>query len=278
MDYPVKVVLFCGGYGTRIREYSDRVPKPLVPIGNRPILWHIMKYYAHFGHKEFVLCLGYQSELIKRYFLDYEETLSNDFVMSNGGADVELLGRDISDWRITFIDTGLESSIGERLWRVRHLVQDDEMFIANYSDGLTDLHLPELESRVRDTDAVGGFMTVRPPVSFHAVESEADGRVQQVRAITGTDLRVNGGYFVFKTELFDYMREGEELVMEPFQRLIAAGRLTSLPYDGFWMSMDTFKEKQQLDDMYARGVRPWQVWRRPEDTILASEGGRPFSA
>ena len=179
MDPSVKVVLFCGGYGTRIREYSDRVPKPLVPIGNRPILWHIMKYYAHFGHKEFILCLGYQSESIKRYFLDYEETLSNDFVMTNGGADVELLARDISDWKITFIDTGLESSIGERLWRVRHLVQDDEMFIANYSDGLTDLYLPSLESRVRNTDAVGGFMTVRPPVSFHAVDSEPDGRSRE---------------------------------------------------------------------------------------------------
>ena len=183
-----------------------------------------------------------------------------------------------SGGKITFIDTGLESSIGERLWRVRHLVQDDEMFIANYSDGLTDLYLPSLESRVRNTDAVGGFMTVRPPVSFHAVDSQPDGRVSRVRAITGTDLRINGGYFVFKSELFDYMREGEELVMEPFQRLIEAGRLTSMPYDGFWMSMDTFKEKQQLDDMYARGVRPWQVWRRPEDTILASEGGQRFSA
>jgi len=278
MDPPVKVVLFCGGYGTRIREYSDRIPKPLVPVGNRPIIWHIMKYYAHFGHTEFILCLGYQGEAIKRYFLDYEETLSNDFVMTNGGANLQLLNRDISDWKITFVDTGLEANIGQRLWRVRHLVEDDEMFIANYSDGLTDLHLPDLEARVRDSNAVGGFVTVRPPVSFHSVESGPDGRVKSVRAITGTDLRVNGGYFVFKPELFDYMREGEELVVEPFQRLIEAGRLTSMPYDGFWISMDTFKEKQQLDDMYARGVRPWQVWRRAEDTAIRPDGGQRFSA
>ncbi|MCK9495708.1 MAG: sugar phosphate nucleotidyltransferase [Dehalococcoidia bacterium] len=278
MEALVKVVLFCGGYGTRMREYSDRVPKPLVPIGSRPIIWHIMKYYAHFGHKEFILCLGYQGEVIKRYFLDYEETLSNDFVMTNGGADVQLLDRDISDWKITFIDTGLQSNVGERLWRVRHLLQDDEMFIANYSDGLTDAYLPDLEERVRHSDAVGGFLAVRPPYSFHAVDTELDGTVRSVHDITRTDLRINGGYFVFTPELFDYMREGEELVVEPFQRLIDAGRLTSIPYDGFWMSMDTFKEKQHLDDMYARGVRPWQVWNARQDVVLAAEGGRPFSA
>ena len=277
MEAFVKVVLFCGGYGTRMREYSDRIPKPLVPIGSRPIIWHIMKYYAHFGHKEFILCLGYQGEAIKRYFLDYEETLSNDFVMTNGGADVDLLGRDISDWKITFVDTGLESTVGQRLWRVRHLVEDDEMFIVNYSDGLTDAPLPELEAQVRDSNAVGGFLTVRPPISFHAVDSDADGRVLSVHDIGKTDLRVNGGYFIFKPSFFDYMREGEDLLAEPFTRLITDGRLVCLPYDGFWMSMDTFKEKQALDDMYARGVRPWQVWRSREDTVLASEGGQRFS-
>ena len=274
----MKVVLFCGGLGMRLRDYADNVPKPMVPLGYRPLLWHVMKYYAHFGHTEFILCLGYQGEAIKRYFLDYEETLSNDFVMTEGGANLQLLNRDISNWKITFIDTGLEANVGHRLWRVRHLLQDDEMFIANYSDGLTDAYLPDLQQRVEDSGSVGGFLTVHPPVSFHAVDSGPDGRVQSVHAMNGTDLRVNGGYFVFTPELFDYMEEGEELVMEPFQRLIEAGRLTSMPYDGFWMSMDTFKEKQQLDDMYSRGVRPWQVWRRPEDTALTSDGARRFSA
>lgn len=274
----MKVVLFCGGFGTRIREYSDRVPKPLVPIGNRPVLWHIMKYYAHFGHKEFILCLGYQGEAIKRYFLDYEETLSNDFVMTNGGRDIELLGRDISDWKVTFVDTGLEANVGERLWRIRHLLRDEEMFIVNYSDGLTDHHVPDLVRHVIDARAAVGFLTVRPPFSYHVVEAAPDGSVRSIHDATKTDLRINGGYFVMRPEFFNYMREGEDLVQEPFQRLIEAGKLTSLPHDGFWMSMDTFKEKQQLDDLYARGVRPWQVWRRPEDTVLAAEGGRPFSA
>ena len=269
----MKVVLFCGGYGTRIRDYSDRVPKPLVPIGSRPIIWHIMKYYAHFGHTEFILCLGYQGEAIKRYFLDYEETLSNDFVMSEGGASVQLLSHDIREWNITFVDTGLASNVGERLWRVRHLVEDDETFIVNYSDGLTDHHLPDLEAHVKATDAVGGFLTVCPKVSFHAVTADEDGAVRSVHPITRSDLRVNGGYFIFKPELFDYMRDGEDLLNEPFERLISEGRLIATPHDGFWMSMDTFKEKQELDDMYHQGVRPWEVWHAPRVAGSAPTAG-----
>lgn len=256
----MKVVLFCGGYGMRLREYSENTPKPLVPIGERPMLWHIMKYYAHFGHTEFILCLGYQGQAIKRYFLDYDETVSNDFVLSAGGQSLELLGCDIRDWTITFVDTGLESNIGERLRRVRPYVGDDEMFLANYSDGLTDFHLPDLVDRVDASGAVGGFVAVRPPYSFHVVDAEPDGRVHEVRDLTQAGLRINGGYFVFRNEVFDYMNPGEELVREPFQRLTERGLLTSYSYDGFWMSMDTFKEKQHLDDMYLRGERPWALW------------------
>lgn len=273
----MKVVLFCGGYGMRLREFSQNVPKPLVPIGDRPVLWHIMKYYAHFGHKDFILCLGYQGHAIKRYFLEYDETVSNDFVMSNGGRDLELLGCDINDWTITFVDTGLDSNIGERLRRVRDYVGDDEMFLANYSDGLTDFHLPDLVERVQTSDAVGGFVAVRPPYSFHVVEAAPGGQVHAVRDLTQADLRINGGYFVLRREIFDYLNPGEELVQQPFQRLVDRGLLTSCSYDGFWMSMDTFKEKQRLDDMYARGERPWALWTQPP-RIRVLEGGPRFSA
>lgn len=257
----MKVVLFCGGYGTRIREYSDRVPKPLVPIGNRPILWHIMKYYAAFGHRDFILCLGYQGEAIKRYFLDYEETLTNDFVL-RGDGDLELMGQDIDDWKISFVDTGLESDVGERLRRVRHLLQDEEMFLVNYSDGLTDHHLPELIDQVRATDSVGGFLTVQPPLNVRAVRADADGVVQAFEDIRGTSLRVNGGYFAFTSEFWNYLHPGDDLVQDALCRVAEADRLTSIPYDGFWMPMDTFREQQQLEEMYARGDRPWEVWER----------------
>ena len=135
----MKVVLFCGGLGTRLREHSDTIPKPLVNIGTRPILWHLMRYYAHYGHKDFILCLGYRGDMIREFFLNYQEALSNDFVLSEGGKRIELITSDIQDWRITFVDTGLHANLGERLMRVRHLVEKEPMFLANYSDGLTDL-------------------------------------------------------------------------------------------------------------------------------------------
>src|SRR6188474_2974912 len=139
----MKVVLFCGGLGTRLREHSDTIPKPLVNIGIRPIIWHLMRYYAHFGHKDFILCLGYRGDMIREYFLNYRETMSNDFVMSGGGKKIELLQSDIDDWHITFIDTGQVAKIGQRLRRSRHLVDQDEIFLANYADGLTDMPLDD---------------------------------------------------------------------------------------------------------------------------------------
>ena len=140
----MKVVLFCGGLGMRLKEHEDSVPKPLVKIGQRPIIWHVMKYYAHYGHKDFILALGNQANAIKSYFLNYSEYESNDFVLSNGGRDVTLLNSDIADWRITFVDTGLKSSVGERLMAVQHLLEDEDWFLANYTDGLTDLDLNEM--------------------------------------------------------------------------------------------------------------------------------------
>lgn len=257
----MKVVMFCGGLGMRLREYSEAIPKPMVPIGYRPVLWHVMKYYAHYGHKDFILCLGYLGDTIKNYFLNYNEALSNDFVLTNGGRDVQLMRSDIQDWRISFVDTGRNSNIGQRLMAVRQHLEGEEMFLANYSDGLTDMVLPEFLDRFRRQDKVAGFMCVKPAQSFHVVSAADDGIVTDIRAVSDIDLWVNGGYFVFRREIFDYMRPGEELVVEPFQRLAAQRKLLAYKYPGFFGCMDTFKEKQHLDELYARGETPWQVWK-----------------
>ena len=257
----MKVVLFCGGLGTRLRDYSENIPKPMVHVGYRPILWHVMRYYAHFGHKDFILCLGYRADMIKQYFLKYDETVSNDFVYAEGGKRIELLASDTHDWRITFVDTGLSANIGQRLKAVENLVGPEEEFLANYSDGLSDLALPQMIEQCRAVDGVAGFASVRPTQSFHMVSSDSDGRVTSINHISDSGVRINGGYFYFRKEIFSHMRDGEELVVEPFQRLIRQQKLVAYRHDGFWACMDTFKEKQTLDDLYSKGEVPWEVWK-----------------
>jgi glucose-1-phosphate cytidylyltransferase len=259
----MKVVLFCGGLGMRLRSFSDHIPKPLVEIGSRPILWHLMKYYAHFGHREFILCLGHGGNAIKSYFLKYDECVSNDFVLSEGGRKVELLKRDIDDWRVTFVDTGPYSSIGQRLRAVRSHLEDEELFLANYSDGLSGLDLDAYLQYFQRRRRVACFLSVAAPHTFHIVEADPDHTVRRLQAVGRSPVRINGGFFAFRREIFDYIREGEDLVFEPFERLIADRELLAYPYDGFWRNMDTFKDKQQLDDLLDQGVAPWQVWLSP---------------
>ena len=256
----MKVVLFCGGLGMRLRDYSDKIPKPMVEIGYRPILWHVMKYYAAHGHKDFVLCLGYKADVIKRYFVNYDEFLSNDFVMRGDDKGVDLLHRDIHDWNITFVDTGYASSIGERLRLVKEHLQGEEMFLANYSDNLTDFHLPDLVQRMEASNHVAGFLAVKPPHSFHVTEFDSDQRVNRIQETRSADMWINGGYFCLRGEIFDYMNEGEELVIEPFSRLVEERRLLAMPYEGFWQNMDTFKDRSMLNEMHERGEAPWQIW------------------
>ena len=234
----MKVVLFCGGLGTRLREYSPTLPKPLVPIGDHPIVWHLMRYYAHFGHDEFVLCLGRGAELVREYFREQD------------------LG-----WRVTLVDTGVDASVGERLRSVASLVAGDEMFLANYSDGLSGLALDRHVEEFRSSGAIGTLLCVRPSQTFHTVRLDADGVVIDLRAAAEDDLWINGGFFVFRPEIFEYLHEGEDLVEEPFTRLIEIGRLRAHRYDGFWAAMDTMKDKVALDEMEASGRAPWMVWK-----------------
>lgn len=258
----MKVVLFCGGLGTRLREHSETIPKPLVNIGYRPILWHLMRYYAHFGHHDFILALGYRGDLIRQYFLDYSECLTNDFVMSKGGRQIDLMSQDLGDWRITFVDTGMHSNIGQRLLRVRKYLEGESEFLANYADGLSDLPLDRHLDDFRRRNVVASFVASRSGQSFHAVHSDDDGLVTRFGQVSESEFWINAGYFCLRQDVFDHMKEGEELVEQPFQRLIAGRKLAVYRHQGFWQSMDTFKDKIAFDRMEAEGKCPWMVWNR----------------
>ncbi|MGH7042887.1 MAG: hypothetical protein ACREFY_12245, partial [Acetobacteraceae bacterium] len=240
----------------------EDLPKPLVPLGTRPIIWHLMKSYAHWGHKDVILCLGHKGASLKEFFVTYQEWISNDFVLSSGGRKVELLRRDMEDWRITLVDTGLDACIGERLLAVRPYLADEPVFLANYSDGLTDCPLPAIIDRLDQTGAVGACLVVRPSISLHFVHHAPNGLVTGVLDAEQADSWVNAGFFAFRQEIFDYMRPGEELVEEPFGRLVADRKLAALPYTGFWRCCDTFKDLQTLENLLRRGNAPWELWRR----------------
>ncbi len=259
----MKVVLFCGGLGTRIRDYSESIPKPMINIGHRPILWNLMKYYAHYGHNDFILCLGYKADVIKNYFLNYDECLSNDFILSGGGKQLLMLNSDIQDWKITFADTGLHSNIGQRLKAVEKYLVGEEFFLANYSDGVTDLPLDRYIDNFLRHDKIASFVSVKPPQTYHVISTREDGIVTDIRHVNSSETRINGGFLALKTEIFKYINEGEELVVEPFQKLIEKEELIAYKYDGFWACMDTFRDKQRFDDMYSQGKSLWEVWKSP---------------
>jgi glucose-1-phosphate cytidylyltransferase len=265
----MKVVLFCGGLGMRMRTGPDSAPKPMMPIGDRPVLWHVMRYFAHFGHTEFILCLGYGAQAVKDYFLDYRETNSNDFVLRDSGRDVKLLETDISEWTITFVDTGIDSPIGERLRRVRPYLEGDEMFLANYGDVLTDAPMNDLIEEFADTDAVGSLLAVKPQDSFHVVGMEG-ALVTGLTPVAELDMRINGGYFILRQGIFDYLHEGEDLVMDACVRASRDGKMRAVPYDGYWAPMDTLKERTALEDQYHHGNSPWTLWR--DDSVSHGRG------
>jgi glucose-1-phosphate cytidylyltransferase len=257
----VKVVLFCGGLGMRMRESATSlVPKPMAMVGERPLLWHVMRYYAHFGHTDFILCLGYGATAVKDYFLNYDETKSNDFVLENGAREMKLFSTDISNWRITFVDTGLNSAIGERLRRVRRHVEGETMFMANYADVLTNAPLPDMIRRFEDSGAAVGLLAVPPQSSHHVVDIDDDGLVTQVTPMRDLRQWENGGYFIFRPEVFDDLHEGEDLVEDVLIRLVSQRRVLAYPYKGYWSPADTVKERARLEDMYHKGTCPWMVW------------------
>jgi glucose-1-phosphate cytidylyltransferase len=265
----MKVVLFCGGLGMRMRDSATSAPKPMAMIGERPLLWHVMRYYAHFGHTDFILCLGYGASAVKDFFLRYDETRSNDFMLRGGNGQVEMFKTDISEWRITFVDTGLGSAIGERLRRVRRFVDDEEVFLANYADVLTDAPLPDMIDRFAASDAAVSLLAVPPQSSHHVVDLDEDNRITQVTPVRDLRQWENGGYFVLRPEIFDALNEGDDLVEDALVRLVTDAKVLAYPYKGYWSPADTLKERAHLEEMYHRGDCPWMVWdpersRRPD--------------
>jgi len=267
----MKVVLFCGGFGMRMRDGVTNAPKPMAMIGDRPLMWHVMRYYAHYGHTEFILCLGYGASAVKDFFLSYDETRSNDFVL-NGGGEVELFKTDISDWKITFVDTGLHSAIGERLRRVRRFVENEEMFLANYADVFTNAPLPDMISRLEATDAVVSLIAVQPQSSHHVVEVGENGLITGVTPVRDLLQWENGGYFVIRPEIFDHLNEGEDLVEDAImRRLVPQRKVIAYPWKGYWSPADTVKERAQMEEAYYRGNCPWMIWDPERSSQAAAE-------
>ncbi|QDQ96661.1 sugar phosphate nucleotidyltransferase [Tomitella fengzijianii] len=264
----MKVVLFCGGYGMRMRNSAhDQVPKPLQMVGPRPLIWHVMRYYAHFGHTEFILCLGYGARSIKEYFLSCSQTAAGDFTLHGG--QVQTLSSDLDGWSITFVDTGLESAIGERLRRVRPYLDGDGMFLANYADVLTDAPLDRMVDRFDASGAAASMLIVPPQSSFHCVDTDNAGLVTAITPVSRFPVYENGGYFVLTPEVFDNLPAGGDLVGDACMALAAQRRLFGYHYDGFWKPADTFKERAELDAAYHRGDRPWMVWERAAESAAA---------
>lgn len=256
----MKVVIFCGGQGVRMGEETKRIPKPMINIGGKPMLCHIMDYYASWGHRDFILCLGYKGEVIKEYFLNYNEAMFNDFVLdqNGGGAEVRLLSNERSRWRITFADTGVETSIGGRLKAVERYVGEDEEFMATYGDGLTDVRLPEMIDTLRRSGRTAILLSVRPEYNAHLVTHDGNGVVLTVEEVRHSYARINGGFFVFRRKIFDLIEPGDDLVDAPFARLIEQGELIAYPYEGFFGPMDTIKDLQRLEAIYLAGNAPWR--------------------
>jgi glucose-1-phosphate cytidylyltransferase len=242
----------------------------MIPVGHQPIMWHVMNYYSQYGHRNFVLCLGYKANVIKEFFLNYKPQIYADCIVSKQGSKVEILSEEVKeDWQVTLIDTGIWRNIGQRLAAVRPHVQDEEMFLANYSDGLCDVNLDQMVDAFKKSGKIGCFLAIRPPLTYHLADIDTDGNVREFRTSDRSEIWINGGYFIFRREIFDYIKEGEELVLEPFTRLIAENQLLAYKHTGFWRAMDTLRDRQILEDMVEQGNMPWRV--HPLDTDVPAE-------
>ena len=256
----MKVVILAGGYGTRIRDVAEDIPKPMIPIGPYPILWHIMKSYAYFGHKEFVVCLGYKGQVIKDFFLNYE-AYTRDFTISfgGGGGVVYHNSHDESDWKVTLADTGTRAMTGARISRIREYVQGED-FMLTYGDGVSDVDIERLLAFHKAHGKILTVTGVRPPGRFGEMVAETGGRIvefnEKPQASAG---RISGGYFVASPRVFDYLEDREDLVFEqgPIRKLVNDAQLMMFEHDGFWQPMDTSREYQLLNSLYESGNAPW---------------------
>ena len=256
----MKVVILCGGFGTRLREETELRPKPMVEIGGKPILWHIMKSFAHHGFKEFVLCLGYKGDVIKNYFLNYEH-LNNDFTVQLGTGNIEVHNNhDEQGWQVTLVDTGLAAMTGARVKRIERHITGDE-FILTYGDGVTDLDINDLVESHHSSGKIGTVTGVSPRSRYGELDISRDKVVSFREKPQSQESFINGGYFILKTEFFKYLSEDEGCVLErePLERLAEDGELAVHTHCGFWQCMDTYRDYQYLNELWDQGKAPWKV-------------------
>lgn len=256
----MQVVILCGGKGTRMREETEYKPKPLVEVGGMPILWHIMKIYAHHGYKDFVLCLGYKGNMIKEYFRHFE-WLANDFTLylGKGKGKVVTHVHKPEDWTITFADTGIETDTGGRVKRVEKYIKGDD-FLLTYGDGLGDVDIRSLYRFHKSRGKTGTVTGVNLPTRYGVLDTKA-GTARSFQEKPVVEGLVNGGFFVFRREFFKYLDDGP-MEQAPLRRLASDGQLSVYEHKGFWQAMDTFKEAEQLNRQWDAGIRPWMVWKR----------------
>lgn len=257
----MKVVILCGGKGTRLKEQTESIPKPLIEIAGRPILWHIMKIYAAHGFDDFILCLGYKGQAIKEYFMDYLSWRHHDFALDLSGKEgaVRMLNHDRERWKITFVDTGEQTNTGGRIRRVAPFICEDS-FMATYGDGVADIDIRKLVEFHHHHRRMGTITVVNPPSQFGLVELEKDGRVGRFREKPLLDYWINGGFFVFRREFFDCLKDDDILEKEPLERLVREGQLMAFPHQAYWQCMDTYKDTIELNELWAGGRAPWKKW------------------
>jgi len=273
----MKVVVLCGGLGTRLREETEFRPKPMVEIGGRPILWHIMKMYAHYGMREFILCLGYRGNMIKDYFLNYE-AMNNDFRISLGRqSHIEFMdAHQEQDFTVTLADTGLETMTGGRLQCVERYLNDEDTFLLTYGDGLSDVNIGELVKFHRSHGRLATVTSVPPISRFGVIETDAHGQVQRFREKPQANGLISAGFFVLNRRIFDYL-SGPQCILErePLERLASEGQLMAYRHNGFFFAMDTYREYQYLNELWASEKTPWKVW---SDVGDRNKSGVPMAA
>jgi glucose-1-phosphate cytidylyltransferase len=259
MNQNIPVVILCGGLGTRLREETEYKPKPMVEIGGKPVLWHIMKIYAYFGFRRFILCLGYKGNIIKEYFLNYE-AMSNDLTIHLGRENCLTYQSDHTeqDFDVTLVDTGLKTMTGGRVKRIERFI-DTDIFMVTYGDGLANLDVRALVEFHRQHGKIATLTATRSPSRYGIVELSAGDQVEHFREKVYTDW-INGGFLVFNRRVFDYLDSDCVLEREPMERLAVEGQLIAFRHEGFWIGMDTYREYEMLNQMWDAGNQPWKVW------------------
>lgn len=258
------MVILCGGQGTRIRDVNENLPKPMIPVGRFPILWHIMKYYANKGHNEFILCLGYKGNAIKDFFLNYESR-TRDFSLKLGGVrGIEFhTEHEEDDWKVTLAETGLDALTGSRVRKIRKYIGNDENFMLTYGDGVGDVDIDGLIAFHKDHGRILTVTGVRPPGRFGELMCTPEFAVTEFNEKPqATGGRISGGFFVCRREIFDYLEDREDLTfeLEPMRKLVSEKQMMMYEHDGFWQPMDTYRDYVYLNGLVARNEAPWIKW------------------